>query len=831
MKRIPLLAGLILTYFMSPQVVYGISIADAKASPEGSTVSISGTLTAAFANWFYLESPERSCGIRIYKASHGLTAPKQVTVTGPVATSTDGERYINNPSVSSSDAAAVSPLGMLCRDIGGLDFRYNATPPKTGQAGTTGAYGLNTTGLLVRVPGTLQCTGTARATLIDSDQQITVIAPTGTFPTMQAPYPTAVVTGISSCELDGTVLRPVIRLANSLSPDQHSVEWLSWPNRATPAYIEGDVSLPTGTGNATLSGGGGGHLRVLLYDEGGANPITDVFINGLSLNSSFAAVIPSGKTYYLYSPRFLSGGVPSALLNAGEPVWYRIKPLQYGSWKCTEITVRLRTQPSSTVTFAAQRADSSLIQLSIAPPTAIATRFGFVTTNTARNVIHAHVLLTQSLPGQSVSRVRLDGTDVTALMSAPDGYGDSGVLPIAITPTAPLTKGSFHLLECLLANGEHVWTTFRAGSGFATAMFGKINDAVSYFTDLRNHYIDAAKTYSHDTSEYSLAVSYGIRFMQSHQDFTLTNSFNEATWNNNHGYDMYAYWMYDEPDLADSHAGYAEGTWAQYFVKLGDGIAQANPINPTFVNCNGGGYYTYGRVCDISSSDYYYPNHADRDGWDPLPLLFNRAKSHRAGTMPYPSLRFLNASPDPGDPITRAPFPGEERVMYYASIGGGDNGVFYYWYNSSSSYGCQYQTALWAEIARINKETKLLQSYIECSFPAVFNMTLPTGTWMRVLAAGKDVFLCPLINTAYVSSLTAFTWTPKSSVPIQVTLPAGRVPVEAVTVDDTGPHALSFTVSGGRVSFNAGTLQVGKFVLISFKPGLLAELNARWAAL
>jgi hypothetical protein len=199
--------------------------------------------------------------------------------------------------------------------------------------------------------------------------------------------------------------------------------------------------------------------------------------------------------------------------------------------------------------------------------------------------------------------------------------------------------------------------------------------------------------------------------------------------------------------------------------------------------------------------------------------------------MPCPSLRFLNASPDPNEPITRAPFPGEERVMYYASIGGGDNGVFYYWYNSSKLYGCQYVTATWAEIAKINKETKLLQSYIECSFPAVFNMTLPTGTWMRVLAAGKDTFLCPLINTAYVSSLSSFTWTPKSSVPIQITLPAGRVPVEAVTVDDTGPHALSFTVSAGRVSFDAGTLQVGKYVLISFKPGLLAELNARWAAL
>jgi hypothetical protein len=33
------------------------------------------------------------------------------------------------------------------------------------------------------------------------------------------------------------------------------------------------------------------------------------------------------------------------------------------------------------------------------------------------------------------------------------------------------------------------------------------------------------------------------------------------------------------------------------------------------------------------------------------------------------------------------------------------------------------------------------------------------------------------------------------------------------------------------VSFDAGTLQVGKIVLISFKTGLLSELTTRWATL
>jgi len=86
-------------------------------------------------------------------------------------------------------------------------------------------------------------------------------------------------------------------------------------------------------------------------------------------------------------------------------------------------------------------------------------------------------------------------------------------------------------------------------------------------------------------------------------------------------------------------------------------------------------------------------------------------------------------------------------------------------------------------------------------------MTLPSGTWMLVFAAGKDTLMCSLINANYSSTLTAFAYTPAVSVPIQVTLPAGRTPVSAVTVDDAGPHELSFSVSSGKVSFDAGPLR------------------------
>lgn len=842
MKGFMLRVCLMLTFLMLPCVAQGMSIADAKASPEGTSVNISGSVTAVFNDRFYVESTERNCAIQVYKLNHGVSVPTQVTVYGTVTTSTDGERYIAGTLILKSSGTAPAPLFMNWDNVGGSNFRYKNEPPspKEGQEGTTSAAGLNNIGLLVRVAGTLQSSGGTRATLFNSAKQITVITSTGTFSTLQSPYPPVVVTGISSCEKDSAtgLLKPVIRLANSLSLGQRNIQWLAWPNKGNPAQIEPDVTLPVGTGTANISNTGGGcHLRVLLYNEGGTtNPITDILINGISLNSAFAARQPSGKSYYLYSPRFLSGGVPTALMNAGEPVWYRIRPIQCGSKTCTELMVRLRTQPTSTVTVAAKRSDASLIQLSVNPPSALKPRFGFVTTSKTCNVIHAYVLLPGSNSGEMIDRVRLDGTDVTDISSAPNGYGNSGVLPVDITPAAPLVKGSYHLLECLLVSGEHVWATFRAGSGFATAMFGNCNvDALTMFYDLHDHYIDAWRGYTHDPANTPTIAANGVRMSPNEEGDTISGALSFGQYNHAQGYDLYSYWLYDEPDLADGHNEWSispgEGLNAQYLEKMSEALAQGDPTHPSFVNMDGGGYYTYGQVCDITSSDYYYPNNAPRDGWNPLPLIYDRAKSHRAGAMPCPALRFLNASSDPTESVTRAPFPGEERVMYYASIGAGDNGLYYYWYNCSPDYGCQYQTELWAEIAKINKETKLLESYVGSSFPAVFGMTLPANTWMRVLATGKDTLMCSLINTNYSSTLSAFTYTQASSVPIIVTLPAGRTPVSVVYVDSTGPHALSFTVSNGRISFNAGPLDVGKIILISFKTGLLEELTARWQAL
>ena len=71
-----------------------VSIADVKQRPDGSVCALHGqVVTAAFADWFYVESGERSSGIRVEKPGHGLDIGVAVDIIGTLKT-WDGERYI-----------------------------------------------------------------------------------------------------------------------------------------------------------------------------------------------------------------------------------------------------------------------------------------------------------------------------------------------------------------------------------------------------------------------------------------------------------------------------------------------------------------------------------------------------------------------------------------------------------------------------------------------------------------------------------------------------------------------------------------------------------------
>ena len=165
-------------------------VADAKNAPDGSAAAFTGVVTAAFDGYFYVESIDRTSGIRVSQANHGLTPGQAVTVAGYVHTLSTGERFVLAATVDANGAAEVAPLGMTNKAIGGGGA--------FGQQGVADAAGLNNIGLLVKTTGSVVSTQSGSFGIDDgSGLSVKVI---GSVP----PGATYVaVTGISSCEKSG----------------------------------------------------------------------------------------------------------------------------------------------------------------------------------------------------------------------------------------------------------------------------------------------------------------------------------------------------------------------------------------------------------------------------------------------------------------------------------------------------------------------------------------------------------------------------------------------------------------------------------------------------
>ncbi len=163
-------------------VVPGISIAQAKATADGEAVRVLGRIvTAKFGTIFYIEEPDRSCGIQVWGDAN---VGDVVDVAGTVNT-VNGEKVITNAStIQRYETTPLAPLGMVNRSMW---------------------EGLSNTGLYVKVWGTVEAVGADYFTLTDGSGQLLKVYGMATAGTYVS------VTGAVGAELVGDDVVPVIR--------------------------------------------------------------------------------------------------------------------------------------------------------------------------------------------------------------------------------------------------------------------------------------------------------------------------------------------------------------------------------------------------------------------------------------------------------------------------------------------------------------------------------------------------------------------------------------------------------------------------------------------
>ncbi|MDH7482542.1 MAG: DUF1565 domain-containing protein, partial [Armatimonadota bacterium] len=189
-----------------------VTVSGARLLPNGQMVEIHDVVvTGAFDGFFYVESQDRSAGIQVRQAYHGLAVGDKVTLLGTLATDADsGERYIIALYVLKGGTGNIKPLGMVNRALGGGDWMWNPSNG-AGQRGVTGGVGLNNIGLLVRTSGCVTDAGTDWFVINDgSGVDVKCVVPTGVGVPAVGSY--VALTAISSCEKVGDEIHRLLRI-------------------------------------------------------------------------------------------------------------------------------------------------------------------------------------------------------------------------------------------------------------------------------------------------------------------------------------------------------------------------------------------------------------------------------------------------------------------------------------------------------------------------------------------------------------------------------------------------------------------------------------------
>ncbi|MCC6485325.1 MAG: carboxypeptidase regulatory-like domain-containing protein [Armatimonadetes bacterium] len=188
----------------------GGGVAQVKALADGTEAGlVSGVVSGSWFGTYYVQNTDRSSGIRVNASGAGPAVGTLVQVWGTLST-TSGERTLmEGGRASTGSTTAPVPLGIALTRLGGQDWQY-VVSNGAGQRGVDGGIGLNNTGLLVRVWGTVVGQESGYLLLSDgSPQPVRIDTSRLSSPPAQGAFTGFV--GLSSVELINGQYVPVVR--------------------------------------------------------------------------------------------------------------------------------------------------------------------------------------------------------------------------------------------------------------------------------------------------------------------------------------------------------------------------------------------------------------------------------------------------------------------------------------------------------------------------------------------------------------------------------------------------------------------------------------------
>ena len=586
----------------------------------------------------------------------------------------------------------------------------------------------------------------------------------------------------------------------------------------------------------------GASVHVLVHNAtSDVLAIDDVLLQGISLKRAiaFSDQRKNRKPASIYFAA-LSAAEKQTLVDAGEPIWWRVDPPSLMPGQTGEATIRLRFAPKPEtlridLAHAQGRVMATVLRRA-APP-----RFEGISFSPDRRDVYLY-LKNPASPGKGPARILIDARDVT-LSARIASDSKTTVTPVVLRLDTPLEGLSFHGWRALWPDGSMAVAGIRVWSDeFAYGMWGgqpgkdsEVEVARTYVRTLRQHSINvqmpqvgsaALSAFWKTEAGKRYCESMGLRF--------VTGEIGK--WGVK---DPYAYFLKDEPDAADAKmkgipSGHAVGSLAQWILDLSREWRAKAPTVPQALNVDltykPHNYYVYGQLPDLLLADpYYQPRLRDAYWKQPqrIPVYrkatFVRAISTtvRSAAAPKPShiILYGNKYIDTKEKREfRYPTPEEKRIEVYYAIGAGAKGISYWWFTPGKpAYGVGGRGP---EAERLRREIGLIGAELQTVAPVLLR-SCPADIPIKAP-------VLVVVNEQYVNEDKGTTVTPAADVSVRIGAPSWMVPKHAIEVGPRGLRPMPLRRDGADVVLALGTVNTTRLMVLAGDRGVGDELEARY---
>ncbi len=598
----------------------------------------------------------------------------------------------------------------------------------------------------------------------------------------------------------------------------------------------------------------GGALAVYVRNTGGGSvTISDFTINGTGLANGIRC--KTDKTYRCdqYACSVYYPSPKQVLIDAGEPIWWRVEPNPIPAGGTAEIFVRMRFRVVGTLSCGIVAGSTVPVTIS-------------VTANDVPRVAgycmspdwtKLYLYLRHPTKGKLPNQIIVDGVDKTA-GSTMVGDANYDLVPIAVNLGSALARGSFHCFQAVYDDGTKAsdgcrvyYDTFKYGVWGGPSL-GSTEEDHQWFHNLERHSVNLQKGgqggwYKTGDGRAHLAAA-GFRFLN--EEPTTP--------------DLYSIFLCDEPDAGEGNvptsvSPYQVGALSSSLNSLSQSYKTNYSHYPTNLNLNGSfkpyNYYVYGHVADVLSVDPYYQTRIVDSYWKPS--LAKTMPWYRKATYIYAVSSACQSACEPGrlhvilnscrkhqndeeaNRVFRWATPEEKRIEFYYAIAAGAKEIAYWWMTpvgvgQDAFSGIGWATepgsaALWREMGLLGAEAGTAGDVIVNSCPVQVAVSKPGRLWTRALLSGTNTVVLMCVNDDYACTDVGTAIQSISDAQVSFELPGWLSPTHVFEVDYRGVRDVSYSVANRRISLSLGRVDVTRMVIITSDSALKSSLQSRYS--